>query len=112
MKQLQRQLEMTKQELVAEKNKSVITHQLLGTNQLQLGTVIGTVSLCVVCVCCLGQGDDHITSQKIATLEMKVCVIVIHTAITYGGYKDYNNGLLSSQLLHYKFTIHINGEGN
>ena len=47
MKQLQRQLEMTKQELVAEKNKSVITHQLLGTNQLQLGTVIGAVSLCV-----------------------------------------------------------------
>ena len=69
MKQLQRQLEVTKQELVAEKNKSVITHQLLGTNQ---STLIDMASLCVICICCLGQGGDHITNHKMATLEMKV----------------------------------------
>ena len=31
--------------------------------------------MCIVLMYCIGQGDDHITGQKIATLEMKVWVI-------------------------------------
>ena len=71
MKQLQRQLEVTKQELRAEK-KSVITQRFLGTDQLHLGTLMIMPLLYMIFIHCLGQGDDHITSQKIATLEMKV----------------------------------------
>ena len=37
VKQLQRQLQVTKQELAAEKNKSIFTQHLLDTSQLQLG---------------------------------------------------------------------------
>ncbi|XP_065911878.1 centrosomal protein of 290 kDa-like isoform X3 [Dysidea avara] len=55
VKQLQRQLQVTKQELAAEKNKSIFTQHLLGTSRHQLGQA----------------SDDHITSQRIAALEMK-----------------------------------------